>query len=40
LSNNLGNEIWGEEFFRIAKGVACPASGSDLEEDLFAGLDC
>lgn len=40
LSNNLGNEIWGEEFFRIAKGVACPASGSDLEDDLFAGLDC
>jgi len=37
LSNNIGNEVWGSEFFRIAKGT--PAPGDDgLEHDLFAGL--
>lgn len=38
LSNNLGNEIWGEEYFRIAKGVAHPKSPGGLEDDLFAGI--
>jgi N-acetyl-1-D-myo-inositol-2-amino-2-deoxy-alpha-D-glucopyranoside deacetylase len=37
LSNNKGSEIWGTEFFRIAKGT--PVPGPDgLEHDLFAGL--
>lgn len=37
LSNNLGNEVWGHEFFRIAKGTPAPEA-SGLESDLFAGL--
>ena len=38
LSNNKGNEIWGTEFFRIAKGTPAPADADTLENDLFAGL--
>ena len=39
LSNNLGNEVWGVEFFRLAKGVAGPTGEDGLETDLFAGLE-
>jgi len=39
LSNNRGNEVWGTEFFRIAKGTAVPAADGGLERDLFAGLE-
>jgi len=39
LSNNLGAEVMGEEFFRLAKGVPGPSDRADgLETDLFAGL--
>jgi N-acetyl-1-D-myo-inositol-2-amino-2-deoxy-alpha-D-glucopyranoside deacetylase len=38
LSNNKGNEIWGTEFFRIAKGKQGPLGPDGLESDLFAGL--
>jgi N-acetyl-1-D-myo-inositol-2-amino-2-deoxy-alpha-D-glucopyranoside deacetylase len=38
LSNNKGNEIWGTEFFRIAKGATRPTGDAGLETDLFAGL--
>jgi N-acetyl-1-D-myo-inositol-2-amino-2-deoxy-alpha-D-glucopyranoside deacetylase len=38
LSNNKGNEIWGTEFFRIAKGAQGPTGPDGLETDLFAGL--
>ena len=39
LSNNLGNQMWGREFYRIAKGAPGPADpASGLESDLFAGL--
>jgi len=38
LSNNKGNEIWGTEFFRIAKGSPGPTGPDGLETDLFAGL--
>ena len=38
LSNNKGNEIWGTEFFRIAKGTPGPTRADGLETDLFAGL--
>ena len=38
LSNNKGNEIWGTEFFRIAKGKPGPTGPGGLETDLFAGL--
>jgi N-acetyl-1-D-myo-inositol-2-amino-2-deoxy-alpha-D-glucopyranoside deacetylase len=39
LSNNLGNQVWGTEFYRLAKGVQGPTNGAGLETDLFAGLD-
>jgi N-acetyl-1-D-myo-inositol-2-amino-2-deoxy-alpha-D-glucopyranoside deacetylase len=40
LSNNLGNEVWGIEFYRLVKGNL----GTERDEDgretsLFAGLD-
>ena len=38
LSNNVGDEVWGTEFFRIAKGTPGPLDDSGLENDLFAGL--
>ncbi|MET0999716.1 MAG: N-acetyl-1-D-myo-inositol-2-amino-2-deoxy-alpha-D-glucopyranoside deacetylase [Marmoricola sp.] len=38
LANNKGNEIWGTEFFRIAKGTQGPTGPDGLETDLFAGL--
>jgi N-acetyl-1-D-myo-inositol-2-amino-2-deoxy-alpha-D-glucopyranoside deacetylase len=38
LSNNKGNEIWGTEYFRIAKGTQGPSGPDGLETDLFAGL--
>ena len=39
LSNNKGNELWGTEFFRIAKGTPAPPAEGALEDDLFAGLE-
>jgi N-acetyl-1-D-myo-inositol-2-amino-2-deoxy-alpha-D-glucopyranoside deacetylase len=40
LSNNLGNRVWGTEFYRLAVGELGPRDeGSRLESDLFAGLD-
>jgi N-acetyl-1-D-myo-inositol-2-amino-2-deoxy-alpha-D-glucopyranoside deacetylase len=38
LSNNLGNQIWGVEHFRIAKGHLGETGPDGLETDLFAGL--
>ena len=38
LSNNLGNQIWGTEAYRIAKGTPGPTNADGHEEDLFAGL--
>ncbi len=39
LSNNKGNEMWGEEFFRIAKGERGKLDAHGLESDLFAGIE-
>ena len=39
MSNNLGNQMWGTEFFRLAKGRQGPVNEDGLETDLFAGLD-
>jgi N-acetyl-1-D-myo-inositol-2-amino-2-deoxy-alpha-D-glucopyranoside deacetylase len=40
LANNLGNMVWGIEFYRLAKGVLGePDPETGLENDLFAGLD-
>lgn len=38
LSNNIGNEVWGTEFFRIAKGPRGPLDENGLETDLFGGI--
>jgi N-acetyl-1-D-myo-inositol-2-amino-2-deoxy-alpha-D-glucopyranoside deacetylase len=38
LSNNLGNQVWGTESYRLVKGTAVPEAGTDRESDLFAGL--
>ena len=38
LSNNIGNQVWGTEFYRLAKGVPGPVNEDGLETDLFAGL--
>ena len=37
LSNNLGNSVWGVEYYRIAKGTRGPLGEEGLETDLFAG---
>jgi N-acetyl-1-D-myo-inositol-2-amino-2-deoxy-alpha-D-glucopyranoside deacetylase len=40
LSNNLGNEVWGVEHYRLVKGL--PDGERDAngrETDLFAGID-
>ena len=37
LSNNLGQEVLGTEFYRLVKGERASADG-DREDDLFAGL--
>jgi N-acetyl-1-D-myo-inositol-2-amino-2-deoxy-alpha-D-glucopyranoside deacetylase len=39
LSNNIGNKVWGTEFYRLAKGVQGPTNEDGLETDLFAGLE-
>lgn len=38
LSNNLGNEVWGTEFYRLAKGSQGPTDDRGWESDLFAGV--
>lgn len=38
LSNNLGNEVWSAEHFRLAVGERGPVGDDGLEHDLFAGL--
>lgn len=39
LSNNIGNEAWGVEFYRLAKGMPGPRDPqTGLEADLFAGI--
>ncbi len=37
LSNNVGNHVWGTEFYRLVKGEAYRGDGQ-LESDLFAGV--
>lgn len=39
LSNNLGNEVMGVEFYRLVKGEPGPTDEHGLESDLFAGLE-
>ena len=39
LSNNVGNQMWGVEFFRIVKGRPGELGADGLESDLFAGIE-
>ena len=39
LSNNEGNQMWGVEYFRIAKGERGELGADGLESDLFAGIE-
>lgn len=40
LSNNVGNQVWGSEFYRLVVGETGPLDPeTGLEADLFAGLD-
>jgi N-acetyl-1-D-myo-inositol-2-amino-2-deoxy-alpha-D-glucopyranoside deacetylase len=40
LSNNLGNRVWGVEYYRLVQGTPGTERDSDRREtDLFAGLD-
>ncbi|MGL5826176.1 MAG: N-acetyl-1-D-myo-inositol-2-amino-2-deoxy-alpha-D-glucopyranoside deacetylase [Nocardioides sp.] len=39
LTNNLGDEVMGEEHFRIVLGEPTGLDGRGLETDLFAGID-
>ncbi|MGH3385040.1 MAG: N-acetyl-1-D-myo-inositol-2-amino-2-deoxy-alpha-D-glucopyranoside deacetylase [Nocardioidaceae bacterium] len=40
LSNNLGNQVWGNESYRLVAGEPGPRdSATGRETDLFAGLD-
>ncbi len=38
LSNNLGSQAMGTEYFRLVRGAHSPEPGSDRETDLFAGV--
>jgi N-acetyl-1-D-myo-inositol-2-amino-2-deoxy-alpha-D-glucopyranoside deacetylase len=38
LSNNVGNQVWSTEFYRLVKGTPCPDGPGELETDLFAGV--
>ena len=40
MSNNLGDEVWGIEHYRLVKGMPGPRDEhTGFESDLFAGLD-
>ena len=39
LSNNVGSQMWGVEYFRIAHGRRGEVDGDGLETDLFAGIE-
>jgi N-acetyl-1-D-myo-inositol-2-amino-2-deoxy-alpha-D-glucopyranoside deacetylase len=38
LSNNLGQEVLGIEYYRLVRGERGPAGSRGWEDDLFAGL--
>jgi len=39
LSNNLGNEVWGHEYYTLVKGTkAAPFDSKGYETDLFSGV--
>jgi len=38
LSNNIGNQVWASEFYRLVVGTPGPAGPDGFEDDLFAGI--
>jgi N-acetyl-1-D-myo-inositol-2-amino-2-deoxy-alpha-D-glucopyranoside deacetylase len=39
LSNNLGNQVWGQEYYTLVHGVAsAPFDKNERETDLFSGI--
>jgi N-acetyl-1-D-myo-inositol-2-amino-2-deoxy-alpha-D-glucopyranoside deacetylase len=38
LSNQIGNQVWGVEHYRLVKGTKGPVDERGWEDDLFAGL--
>lgn len=38
LSNNVGSQVWGTEYYRLARGTAAPDTTHGKESDLFAGI--
>ncbi len=38
FSNNLGNEIWSTEYYRLVKGRPSAPHAGEVETDLFAGV--
>lgn len=38
LSNNLGSQVWGTEYFRLARGSLGERDSGGRESDLFAGI--
>jgi N-acetyl-1-D-myo-inositol-2-amino-2-deoxy-alpha-D-glucopyranoside deacetylase len=39
LSNNLGNQVWGQEYYTLVRGAAAaPFDENGRETDLFAGI--
>jgi len=38
LSNNLGSQVWGTEYYRLARGTVHPDAEDGKESDLFAGI--
>ena len=38
FSDNIGQRVWGHEFYRLVKGTPAWAEGGGFEHDLFAGL--
>jgi N-acetyl-1-D-myo-inositol-2-amino-2-deoxy-alpha-D-glucopyranoside deacetylase len=38
LSNNVGNEVWSTEFYRLVKGHPAPGGAGEQETDLFSGV--
>ena len=38
LSNNVGSQAWGVEFYRLVAGSLGPVGEDGLEADLFAGV--
>ena len=39
LSNNLGVQVFGDEYYTLVRGEKCGPFNNNLEQDLFAGVN-